>query len=61
MQIQIDREVLNEVESTVTNDKFVQYLLSHTVNFGSCALIVQTILDKVTELRGQLDNGNETL
>ena len=59
MQIQIDREVLNEVEKTVTNDEFIQYLLSHTVNFGSCALIVQTILDKVTELRGQLDEDEE--
>lgn len=61
MQVQIDREVLNEVEATVTNDEFIQYLLSHTVNFGSCALIVQTILDKVAELREELDNDNETL
>jgi hypothetical protein len=61
MQVQIDREVLDEVEATVTNDEFVQYLLSHTVNFGSCALIVQTIIDKVAELRGQLDNDNEKI
>lgn len=59
MQVQIDREVLDEVEDTVTADEFVQYLLSHTVNFGSCALIVQTILDKVTELREKLDNEEE--
>lgn len=61
MQVQIDREVLNEVEATVTNDEFIQYLLSHTVNFGSCTLIVQTILDKVAELKEKLDNDNETL
>lgn len=61
MQVQIDREVLNEVEATVTNDEFIQYLLSHTVNFGSCALIVQTLLDKVAELKEKLDEDDETL
>jgi hypothetical protein len=61
MQVLIDREVLDEVESTVTNDEFVQYLLSHTVNFGSAALIVQTILDKVAELKETLDNDNEEI
>ena len=61
MQVLIDREVLNEVEATVTNDEFVQYLLSHTVNFGSAALIIQTMLDKVTELKEQLDNDNEEI
>lgn len=59
MQVSIDREVLDEVESTVTNDEFVQYLLSHTVNFGSAALIIQTMLDKVAELREKLDNEEE--
>ena len=61
MQVIIDREVLDEVEATVTNDEFVQYLLSHTVNFGSAALIVQTILDKVAELKETLDNDNEEI
>jgi hypothetical protein len=61
MQVLIDREVLDEVESTVTNDEFVQYLLSHTVNFGSAALIVQTILDKVAELKETLGNDNEEI
>ena len=61
MQVSIDREVLDEVETTVTNDEFVQYLLSHTVNFGSAALIIQTILDKVAELREELGNNNEEI
>ena len=61
MQVQIDREVLDEVEATVTNDKFVQYLLSHTVNFGSAALIIQTMLDKVAELKEKLDNDDEEI
>lgn len=56
MQVIIDREVLNEVERTVTNDEFVQYLLSHTVNFSSCAFIVQTILDAVTKARERLED-----
>ena len=56
MQVIIDREVLNEVEKTVTNDEFVQYLLSHTVNFSSCAFIVQTILDAVAESREKLED-----
>lgn len=56
MQVIIDREVLNEVERTVTDDEFVQYLLSHTVNFSSCAFIVQTILDAVTEAKERLED-----
>ena len=59
MQVIIDREILDEVETTVTQDEFVQYLLSHTVNLATCAFIVQTLLDAVKEARESLEENNE--
>lgn len=59
MQIIIDREILDEVEATVTNNEFTQYLLSNTVNFATCAFIIQTLLDSVEEARERLDEANE--
>ena len=55
MQVIIDRKILDEVESTVTQDEFAQYLLSHTVNFATCAFIVQTLLDAVEKAREDLN------
>lgn len=42
--VEIDREILNEVEATVTDDGFAQYLLSHTTQFASAAFILDTVL-----------------
>lgn len=53
--VQIDREVLAEVEATVTNDGFAQYLLSHTTDFASAAFIMQTLLDAIDEAKEKLD------
>ena len=47
--VQIDREVLAEVEATVTDEEFAQYLLSHTTDFCSAAFIMQTLLDAIDE------------
>lgn len=59
MQVIIDREILDEVKTTVTQDEFAQYLLSHTVNFATCAFIVQTLLDAVERAREDLDGVNK--
>lgn len=53
--VQIDREVLDEVETTVTNDEFAQYLLSHTTDFSVAAFIMQTLLDAIDEAKGKLN------
>ena len=57
-EVKIDREVLEEVEATVTNDKFAQYLLSHTTNFAAAAFILETLLSAIDEAKEKL---NETL
>ena len=49
--VQIDREVLDEVEATVTDEEFAQYLLSHTTDFCSAAFIMQTLLDAIDEAK----------
>lgn len=55
LTVTIDREVLDEVEATVTNDGFAQYLLSHTTEFASAAFIMQTLLDAINEAREKLN------
>lgn len=55
MEVIINREILDEVETTVTNDAFAKYLLLNTVNFATCAFIVQTLLDAVKEAKEKLD------
>ena len=54
--VQIDREVLDEVEATVTNDEFAQYLLSNTTDFAVAAFIMQTLLDAIDEAKEKLTN-----
>lgn len=53
--LQIDCEILNEVEATVTNEKFAQYLLSHTTNFASAAFIMQTLLEAIDKAKETLN------
>ena len=54
--VTIDREVLEEVEATVTNDKFAQYLLSHTTDFAAAAFILETLLRAIDEAKEKLNN-----
>ena len=53
--VQIDREVLDEVEATVTNEEFAQYLLSHTTDFAVAAFIMQTIFNAIDEAKEKLN------
>lgn len=55
LTVTIDREVLDEVEATVTNDGFAQYLLSHTTEFASAAFIMQTLLNAIDEAKEKLN------
>ena len=54
--VQIDRKVLDEVEATVTDESFAQYLLSHTTDFVSAAFIMQTLLDAIDEAKEKLND-----
>ena len=55
-EVKIDREVLEEVEATVTNDKFAQYLLSHTTDFVAAAFILETLLSAIDEAKEKLND-----
>ena len=55
-EVKIDREVLEEVEATVTNDKFAQYLLSHTTDFAAAVFILETLLSAIDEAKEKLNN-----
>ena len=55
-EVKIDMEVLEEVEATVTNDKFAQYLLSNTTDFATAAFILQTLLNAIDEAKEKMNN-----
>ena len=42
---------LQEVTNFIESDKFVQFLLNNTTDISTCAFILQTIHDKITELQ----------
>lgn len=44
---------LNNVEQFITSDKFAQFLLSNTTDFGTAAFILDTLIRKVEELKNQ--------
>lgn len=48
MKIWVD--VLN-AEDFVTSDKFTNFVLANTTEFGTAAFIIQTLLDKIKELK----------
>lgn len=48
---------INDVERFANNPDFHYYLVNNTTDFGTAAFILQTILDKVKEVRqSQGDN-----
>ena len=55
-EVKIDREVLEEVEATVTDNKFAQYLLSHTTDFVAAAFILETLLRAIDEAKEKLND-----
>lgn len=53
--VEIDREILEEVEATVTDDKFAQYLLSHTTQFASAAFILEALLKALDSAKEKMN------
>lgn len=50
MEIEID---INDVERFVNNEDFHYYLVNNTTEFATAAFILQTLLDKVDEIKKQ--------
>ena len=42
---------LLNVEDFVKSDKFTSFVLANTTEFGTAAFILQTLLDKIEELK----------
>ena len=57
-EVKIDMEVLEEVEATVTSDKFAQYLLSNTTDFVVAAFIMESLLNAIDEAKEKLGEDN---
>lgn len=52
-EISID---LNEVEDYVTSDKFTQFLLNTTTNFGTAAFVLQEVMNAVQRAKAGARN-----
>ena len=48
MNIEID---LEDIEQFVMSEEFRDFILSHTTEFGTAAFILQTLLNKIEELK----------
>jgi hypothetical protein len=48
MEVSVD---INEVEKFITNEKFTNFLLENTADFGVAAFIMQSLLDAVEEAK----------
>ena len=44
---------LDNVEEFITSDKFANFILNNTTDFGTAAFILQVVLDKIDELRSE--------
>ena len=44
---------LDNVEDFITSDKFADFILTNTTDFGTAAFILQVVLDKIDELRSK--------
>lgn len=48
MEIELNIE---EVEEFVTSDEFIQFIINNTTQFGTAAFILQTLTEKIDEIR----------
>ena len=44
---------LNEVKEFVQSDKFIQFMLNNTTDIGVSAFILQTLIEKISELESE--------
>ena len=50
MDIDFEREDLEDMKRVVNSENFIHFLLNHTTSFRAAAVILQTLSDKVMEL-----------
>ena len=50
---------LYEVEKFLENDKFVQFLLNNSTDIAIPLFILQTVKDKIEELKKEESDGND--
>ena len=50
---------LEEVERIITSDELCQFLLRHTTDFGTALFILQTVQDKLEEIKKEEEDNNE--
>ena len=50
MQMEIN---ISEVREFVTSNKFTDFLVSNTTDIGVAAFVLQTLLDKLDEIKGE--------
>lgn len=48
---------LDNVKEFIESDKFVQFLLNNTTQFGTAAFILQTLEDRIKEIKKEQENG----
>ena len=51
MEVSVD---INEVEDFITNEKFTNFLLENTADFGVAAFIIQSLLDAIKEAKRKM-------
>lgn len=51
MEVSVD---INEVEKFITDEKFTNFLLENTVDFGVAAFIMQSLLDAVEDAKRKM-------
>lgn len=50
MNLMVD---VDNVEKFITSEKFTDFLVSNTTNIGTAGFILQVLLDKIEEIRGE--------
>lgn len=50
---------LDKVEKLIMSDEFIQFLLQHTTDIGVAAFILETVRNKIKELKESEDNSDE--
>ena len=50
---------LNKAEELITSDEFVQFLLQNTTDLGVAAFILETVRNRIKELKESEDNSDE--
>lgn len=46
---------LNNIKEFVSSDKFANFLINNTTDFGTAAFVLQTLIEKIDELEKEED------